>query len=95
MTLKRKEYDTKCIAGHDFCDYWDLKAHPLFISFSKENKPLYMHFDEEQFEDSVKIASLTDIRDALSKNNWAFEEKYWKTIQKHIQTMIDIPWTQL
>lgn len=80
MTIKRKEYETKCIAGHDFCDHWDLKAHPLFISFSKKNKPLYMHFDEEHFEGSTKLTSLMDIRNALYENNWAFEEKYWKII---------------
>lgn len=52
----------------------------------------YIHFDEVPFENCIKVSNLTDVRDALYKNEWTFEERYWKAISKHIQTMINIPW---
>lgn len=93
MNTERKCFETKVIAGCTYFDYWNLQSHPLFIAFDKKDKPLYMHFDEVPFEGSTKITNLTDVRDALNKNKWAFEEKYWKTIQGYIQTMINTPWT--
>ena len=93
MIVERKCFETKSISGYSYFDYWDLKNHPLFISFSKSHKPHYIHFDEVPFENCIKVSNLSDVRDALYKNEWAFEERYWKAISKHIQTMINIPWT--
>ena len=93
LTKERAFYETKIINGYNFLDHWGLQTHPLFISFSKTNKPLYMHFDEVPYEGSLKIACLTDVRNALYENEWAFEPRYWKPISLHIQTMINIPWT--
>lgn len=81
------------INGYDYFDYWGLQTHPLYISFNKNNKPHYMRFDEVPFNGSFKISCLTDVRNSLYKNEWAFETKYWKPISRYIQTMVDIPWT--
>lgn len=93
MSIEKKCFETKTYAGYDIYDYWNLKEHPLYISFDIKNKPFFMYFDETPFFGSIKVANLTEIRDALYKNNWVFEEKYWKVIRKHIQTMLIIPWT--
>jgi len=95
MSIERKCFETKTISGHHFFDYWDLQTHPLFISFNKKDKPIYMYFDEVPFEGCTKVTNLTDVRNVLYSNKWAFEERYCKTIKTHIQTMIDISWTQL
>jgi hypothetical protein len=94
MSIERKCFETNTISGFNYVDYWNLQAHPLFIAFDKKDKPLYVHFDEVPFKGSIKVTSLTDIRNALYENRWAFEEKYWQTIRTNIQTMIDIPLTQ-
>lgn len=94
MSIERKCFETKTIAGHNYSDYWDLENHPLFIAFERKDKPLYIHFDEVFFEGSTKVTNLTDVRNVLYKNEWVFEERYWKTIKTNIQTMIDILWTE-
>ena len=95
MSAERKCFEMKIIAGHTFFDYWDLQSRPLFIIFNKKDKPIYIHFDEIPFQGCIKVTSLTDIRDLLYNNEWAFEERYWKKIKIQIAAMINIPWTQL
>jgi hypothetical protein len=93
MSVERKCFETKIIAGHSYSDYWDLNTHPLYILLDKKDKPCYLRFEEEPFEASTRIGSLTEIRNELYKNEWAFQGKYWKALQIQIQTMINIPWT--
>jgi hypothetical protein len=95
MSIGRKCFETKSISGYHYFDYWDLQTHPLFIAFNRKEKPLCMHFDEVPFEGCTKVTNLTDIRDVLYRNRWAFKERYWKIFKTQIQTMINIPWTQL
>jgi hypothetical protein len=93
MNSERKYFETKSISGYTFFDYWGLQSHPLFIKFNKKVKSLYLTFDEVPFQGSTKVSNLTDIRDLLYRNEWAFEEKYWKIIKIQIATMVNIPWT--
>ncbi len=90
-----KCYETKSFDGCTFYDYWNLKNHPLYILVEKKIGVPYIRFDEQHFDKSTKVDSLTAVKRFLDKAPWTAEPKYSKHITKTIQSMIDIPWTPL
>ena len=90
-----KYYEIKSFDGCTLYDYWDLKNHPLYISVDKTIAIPYMRFDEQYFDKSTKVDSLTAVRRFLDKVPWTAEPKYRKHITKVIQSIINIPWTPL
>lgn len=92
--MERKVYDTKFFGGINFNDYWDLRNHPLYISFDKKNKP-YLKFKENPDLEYIKVESLTDIANIFKKNDWVFQTKYWKFISHTLMASLNIPYTKL
>lgn len=90
-----KCYETKSFNDTTFYDYWNLRQHALYILADKKIGKPYMKYDEQYFDNSTKVNSLTEVRCVLDKVAWAGVSQYKKHINKAIQSMIDIPWTPL
>lgn len=92
LTVDKKCYDTKLFGGVYFYDYWNLNNHPIYLNLNKRKLP-YLKFSEIPTGNFYRVNSLTDINDFLRRNDWAFEDKYWKNISHVIVSFLNIPYT--
>lgn len=88
----KKLYETKMINASEFYDFRDLEKYPLYIKFAKIKYRL-LWIDLFPSEELTKIDSLQAFKWFLDKNDWVYEEKYFKMVCLEFQSEINLPYS--